>query len=82
MIACVNRFIRNCKLNGEKLQDVLSTAEMKVSEEKIIKSVQQESFNEEYNLLLNKRELANGKLKELCPFLDEKGTMRVGGRLK
>ena len=82
VIAYVNRFIRNCKLNGEKLQGVLSAAEMKISEEKIIKLVQQESLNEEYNLLLNKREVANGKLKELCPFLDEKGTMRVGGRLK
>ena len=28
------------------------------------------------------KKLKNGRLKELCPFLDEGGIIRVGGRLK
>ena len=36
-----------------------------------IKLVQRESFNKEYTLLPNNEEMKNGRLKELCPFLDE-----------
>ena len=82
VIAYVIRFITKCKASKEKLKDFLSASEIKKSEEVIIKLVQRESFNEEYTLLLNNEEIKNGRLKELSPFLDENGIIRVGGRLK
>ena len=54
----------------------------KNSEVVIIKLVQKESFNEEYTLLLNNEEVKNIRLKELSPFLDENGIIRVDSRLK
>ena len=82
VIAYVTRFITNCKSNKEKLKDFLNASEIKKSEEVIIKLVQKESFNKEYTLLLNNEEIKNGRLKELCPFLDENGIIRVAVRLK
>ena len=82
VIAYIIRFITNCKANKEKLKDFLSTSGIKNSEEVIINLVQKESFNEQYTLLLNNEEIKNGRLKELSPFLDENGIIRVGSRLK
>ena len=82
VIVYVTRFITNCKANKEKIKEFLSASEIKNSEEVIIKLVQQECFNEEYTLLLNNEKIKNGRLKELSPFLDESGIIRVGGRLK
>ena len=82
VIVYVTRFITNCKANKEKIKEFLSASEIKNSEKVIIKLVQQECFNEEYTLLLNNEKIKNGRLKELSPFLDESGIIRVGGRLK
>ena len=82
VIAYVIRFITKCKASKEKLKDFLSASEIKKSEEVIIKLVQRKSFNKEYTLLLNHEEIKNGRLKELSPFLNENGIIRVGGRLK
>ena len=61
VIACVNRFVTNCKANKEKL---ISASEIKNSEELIIKLVQKESVKKEYTLLLNNEEIKNGRLKQ------------------
>ena len=82
VIAYVTIFITNCQTNKEKLKNVLNASEIRNLEEVIVKLVQKESFNGEYILLLNNEEIRNGRLKELCPFHDENGIIRVGGRLK
>lgn len=80
------RFFNNLKNKKNKLD--LQTGHISVSElndanESLIKLAQKESFNSELNLLnkngnLNKKH----KLSSLAPFIDTKGIMRVGGRLK
>ena len=66
LIASITRF-RKIK---EKLKDVLNASRKKIRRV-TIKLVQRESFNKEYTLLPNNEEMKNGRLKELCPFLDE-----------
>nr|XP_054587464.1 uncharacterized protein LOC129152993 [Nothobranchius furzeri] len=61
-----------------------SLEERKESELVIIKLVQAEAFSEEINALRTKKtvpESKDGRLCRLCPFLDEEGILRVGGRL-
>lgn len=49
----------------------------------LCREIQKQAFNEEYNSLLNKREISkSSNLLTLTPFLDENGLIRVGGRLK
>ena len=82
VVSYIRRFSQNCKEKDTKLTGLLSTSEVKESEKTIFKLIQQEKFSEEYELLKQYKEIKNGKLKELSPFLDKDGIMRVGGRLK
>lgn len=78
------RFIHNIKCNkGERKIGTIITKESNESMLMIIKSVQSEEFIEEMkDLKRNGRVKRRSRLIALLPFLDEKGIMRIGGRLK
>ncbi|XP_043263452.1 uncharacterized protein LOC122403788 [Colletes gigas] len=64
-------------------QSFLTARELARSEETIIKLVQQECFGKEISDLQAANPLAQtSKLASLNPFLDSKGLLRVGGRLR
>lgn len=63
-----------CSLISEELRD---------AETFIIKQVQLESFSKEINALMEGRNVSlESPISSLSPILDEKGVLRVGGRLK
>ena len=79
ILSYVKRFIKNCRREGNKLVGALAAYEIKVAQQDLIKPIQQESFTEEYKSLKMKQEICSGKLKDLSPFMDEDGLIRVGG---
>ena len=60
----------------------LSLEEKRIGEMKMIKLVQSQSFDEIGQLKTNHKIPSSSKLRNLDPFLDEEGLLRVGGRLK
>ena len=79
--AWVKRFIANCM--QQELSGVLSSAELLNAEIFVIKDVQHTTFDEEVELLRSGNTLHSGHyLSLLSPFIDEKGCLRVGGRLR
>ncbi|XP_076660217.1 uncharacterized protein LOC143363535 [Halictus rubicundus] len=61
----------------------LSVEEIHLANERILTLIQQHSFSEEIHALKTGSELpSKSKLLCLSPFLDEKGILRVGGRLQ
>ena len=61
----------------------LTCDELKAAEEVAVKDAQEEAFGEELLSLRAGKVLPKGnKLLPLSPFVDEKGILRVGGRLK
>ena len=75
------RFIGNVR--GNKISTpFLETTELKGSHDFIIKLVQNTSFVKEIDYLVRKKVLKNSPLLSLCPFLDNSGMLRVGGRLR
>ena len=78
------RFIHNCRARskGEQLlTGVLANSELVAAENLWIASAQQSTYPNELNILRKGNEISNGPLLALHPILDEKGLMRVGGRL-
>lgn len=72
------RFIRKPRCTGP-----LSVEELRRAEEKIIVLTQRQSFSEEIHDLKTGSALnSRSKLMPLAPFLDERGILRVGGRLQ
>lgn len=87
--AYCRRFIKNCqrKKSTEKCSNVsgasLSVSELQEALLVLIKISQQEGFHEEIIELSNNRSVSKcSKIKRLNPFLDNKGFLRVGGRLE
>ncbi|XP_070549573.1 uncharacterized protein [Ptychodera flava] len=82
--AWVCRFLDNCKLpKEERTKGELLPEEIEEAEIMIIKTMQAESFPEEYSALVGKKELPKkSKLLRLRPRLDEDGLMRCDGRLR
>ncbi|XP_070560264.1 uncharacterized protein [Ptychodera flava] len=83
--AWVCRFLDNfCKLpKEERTKGELLPEEIEEAEIMIIKTMQAESFPEEYSALVGKKELPKkSKLLGLRPRLDEDGLMRCDGRLR
>ncbi|XP_070579290.1 uncharacterized protein [Ptychodera flava] len=78
------RFLDNCKLpKEERTKGELLPEEIEEAEIMIIKTMQAESFPEEYSALVGKKELPKkSKLLRLRPRLDEDGLMRCDGRLR
>ena len=81
VIAWVRRFVHNC-LYKDKHKGCLSCEEMKQAEFMIIKAVQRDILQDEYQILAADKVLPKGnRLLPLSPFIDSFGCLRVGGRL-
>jgi hypothetical protein len=82
--AWVMRFLRNCRMPGEKRQHgELSIEELQEAEEHLLRTAQQEAFSSEITALRAQRSLPpSSPLRCLQPMLDSTGVARVDGRLK
>ncbi|RWR99198.1 uncharacterized protein B4U79_12713, partial [Dinothrombium tinctorium] len=68
---------------GEQMFNSLSVEIIKAAEAYWIKFVQYEAFQEEIESIKSGSGIKiKSKLAQLCPFLDENGLLRVGGRLQ
>ena len=74
--------VRNCRTEGSKLVAALNKREIKGAQQDLIKLIQQESFAEVYELPKTKQEIRSEKLKDLSPFMDKDGLIRLGDRLE
>ena len=80
--AWVLRFAHNCKARLIKRQGPLQVQEMVLAESQILKLVQDEHFGVEISALSNHTTVSpNSKLCKLDCFLDNRGILRVGGRI-
>lgn len=78
LVAYALRFKRNNTFKGP-----LSATELDLANQRIIKTVQESAFPNEIKELQGDQVLSkNHKFKALDPFIDERGLLRVGGRLK
>lgn len=83
IIATMKRFVFNCKYPSKTSRNQLSCDELNAAETTILRLVQQETFQDEYNCITNNKSLPrNSKLLQLNPFIDTNDLMRVGGRLE
>lgn len=65
-----------------KLGFPLTTKECELAERLIIIEYQKKEFGYEYDSCVKNRPIIRGPLKNLCPFVDDKGLLRMGGRLE
>ena len=85
VVAYVLRFVTNCTTPSAKRSQgcELTVKELDAAELCILKEVQQVSFDDELRLIRNGTSVPqSSRLSALCPYLDQDGTLRVGGRLK
>lgn len=80
VFAYVLRFI-NIISHKKTQMGPLSVDELKASSLKVYQLVQHEAFSQEINNLKQNKPCSM-RIQRLSPFLDETGTIRVGGRLK
>ncbi|GFQ94591.1 integrase_H2C2 domain-containing protein [Trichonephila clavata] len=82
--AWIRRFINNLKLKKEdRIKTPLSAEEIEEAEEIWIKKVQPENFGIDINCLEENKNLPkDSKIRDLNPFLNEKGILRISGRLQ
>ncbi|XP_063838195.1 uncharacterized protein LOC135087327 [Ostrinia nubilalis] len=77
--ATVLLFIEKCK---KKKLTVVTDELMQKAEKLLIRHAQEQSFQEEINLLKQDKPLrADSRLRSLTPYLDNDGLLRVGGRI-
>lgn len=91
VIAICKRFTENTKdamKNGRKnieiknKQITFDVDDLEKAKITIIQMCQHQHFKMEINLLNSKKPILHGKLKSLFPFIDNRGLLRVGGRLQ
>lgn len=76
------RFIENCRNPLNRQIGPLTISEIQRAETRLVKLVQQEEFRSEVKDLASKGIVSpQSKIKNLYPFLDSEGILRVGGRL-
>ncbi|BES88383.1 Retrotransposon protein [Nesidiocoris tenuis] len=81
VVAYVLRFKRNCRATGAERQlGVLAVQELETAHDVLIKTTQTYYFRTELRLL-GQGKLLPSNLRQLSPFVDGKGLLRVGGRL-
>lgn len=83
-VARLKRRVKEHKADKQRNNESTSLEERKEAEIAIIKLVQEEEFPDEIKSLKVKKVICktkHSKLYKLCPFLDEEGILRVGGRL-
>ncbi|KAL3975616.1 lysophosphatidylglycerol acyltransferase 1 [Sarotherodon galilaeus] len=84
-VARLKRYVKGAKDHKSRSHDISSLQERKEAELTIIKMVQETAFAQEIKTLqhhdvMQMKDKVN-KLHKLCPFLDDQGILRVGGRL-
>ena len=83
VMAWVLRFINNCKARTVVREGPLQVQEMVQAEFQILKFAQHEHFGEEISALSSNNSVSpSSKLYKLDCFLDDRGLIRVGGRLE
>ena len=84
VIAWIYRFILNARLPHEsRIKGPLSVDEISRAEMQAVKRAQRESFPDDCEALLKNVPLSpKSKLLALLPYMDEKGLVHVGGRLR
>ncbi|XP_071033033.1 uncharacterized protein [Parasteatoda tepidariorum] len=82
VLSFVYRFIDNCRSTYDTSTGSLSPDELKRAELKLVSLVQKREFSKEIRDLEITGEVSKqSKVRNLCPFIDEEGLLRVGGRL-
>ena len=79
------RFVNNCTspIREQIKSQTISSKELDEAEVPVVREVQQEAFQEEIRTLKGGISVGHSnKLSPLCPFIDDAGTLRLGGRLK
>lgn len=80
--AYILRFVLNCRNKPNKKNGILQPDELINSFETLVRLAQKDSFSTELATIDNKGVLSpNNPLISLSPFIDDKGILRVGGRL-
>ncbi|XP_055701637.1 uncharacterized protein LOC129800919 [Phlebotomus papatasi] len=75
----LNKCKRPCKIN----RGPLTSEELATAQESITKAVQIQSFSEDIHHLTRHKEVSkSSKIRNLHPFLDDRGLLRVGGRIE
>ncbi|GFX39617.1 integrase catalytic domain-containing protein [Trichonephila clavipes] len=83
VLSFLYRFLFNIRNPTNKKTGPLTSDEMKEAEIYLMKQVQLSSFYKEIRAMQNGDDICNkSKILNLSPFLDDKGIIRVGGRLK
>ncbi|GFW70838.1 integrase catalytic domain-containing protein [Trichonephila clavipes] len=83
VLSFLYRFLFNIRNPTNKKTGPLTSDEMKEAEIYLMKQVQLSSFYKEIRAMQNGDDFCNkSKILNLSPFLDDKGIIRVGGRLK
>ena len=83
VVAWMLRFLSNCRLDqDDRESECLSVGEIEDAEHIVVKDIQASSFSQEIATLSSGQTLPDSKaLASLCPFVDNEGVLRVGGRL-
>ncbi|GFW32592.1 integrase catalytic domain-containing protein [Trichonephila clavipes] len=83
VLSFLYRFLFNIRNPTNKKTGPLTSDEMEEAEIYLMKQVQLSSFYKEIRAMQNGDDICNkSKILNLSPFLDDKGIIRVGGRLK
>lgn len=83
VVGWVLRFINNARNSSQRRNGELTTVELAAAHDQLYKSVQNDSFSAEMQLLrAGKPVPASSPIHRLTPFLGEDGLIRVRGRLQ
>ena len=75
------RFANNCRYKDKRLNGPLLSSELQESQLSLVKQSQMKSFSIELEALNRNKKMVKGMLAPLNPFLDNRGLIRVVGRL-
>ncbi|XP_055944621.1 uncharacterized protein LOC129975584 [Argiope bruennichi] len=82
IVSYVHRFIKNCRRKNDRSRGYLSPDELRQAEFSLVSLAQQSEFAKEMKDLRFAGEVSRqSQVKNLHPFIDKAGILRVGGRL-
>ena len=82
-VAYVLRFINNCRKKNDRRFGDLTVPEIDQSLVVVLRLIQKEVFAKDYATLVLRSPLTStSKIRQLTPFIDSEGLIRVGGRLE